>query len=146
MTMDMKRLEAQLTFEEGRKNSAYKDSRGLWTIGIGHHDDKVCEGMVWTDAQIDEAFKWDVAEKFHQIALAFPWYTRLNDARQAVLIEMCFQMGLEKLLGFKNALAAMRDERFHDAYGHMLASDWARETPDRARRMALQMENGEWQS
>lgn len=144
--MDLKRLEHQLTDEEGRRRQAYRDTRGLWTIGIGHHDEHVCEGMEWNDTMIDEVFQRDVAEKCHQASVAFPWFDRLNDARQAVIVCMLFQMGLVKVLEFKNALAAIRDERYHDAAGHMLASAWARQTPGRALRMSRQMEDGEWQS
>lgn len=144
--MDMQRLEAQIAGDEGRKYCSYQDTLGLWTIGIGHHDAQVCEGMQWNDAMIDQVFQADVTEKMHQAASAFPWFIRLNEPRQAVVVEMLFQMGLVKVLGFKNALAAMRDERWHDAAAHMLDSEWAKETPKRARRTAYQMETGEWQS
>lgn len=143
--MDMKMLELQLTDEEDRRHESYPDTEGLWTCGIGHHDATLGPGIVWDDAKIDAVFQADVTEKAHQVAAACPWYIRLSDPRQAVLIEMCFQMGLQGLLGFTNALAAMRDERWHDAAGHMLASKWALQTPARAQRMARQIETGEWQ-
>jgi lysozyme len=46
---------------EGRVYKAYQDIRGIWTIGIGHTGPEVHEGLVWTDQQIDEAFKKDTA-------------------------------------------------------------------------------------
>jgi lysozyme len=141
-------LEAQLEGFEGRECEAYPDpltGAEPWTIGIGHTGPEVCEGLVWTDAQIDAAFTSDVAEATRHCVMQFPWFHRLNDARQAVLIGMCFQMGMGKLLKFAKALGAIRDERWPQAAGEMLDSAWARQTPKRARRLARQMETGEWQ-
>lgn len=46
---------------EGRRNAAYLDSKGIPTIGVGHTGPEVHLGLVWTDAQIDEAFEKDLA-------------------------------------------------------------------------------------
>jgi lysozyme len=43
---------AQLVAREGKKNKAYKDTKGIWTIGVGHTGPEVVEGMVITDQQI----------------------------------------------------------------------------------------------
>ena len=155
--MNLARLEAQLTVEEGRRNDSYLDTRNLWTIGIGHHDDAVGPGMHWDDARIDQVFADDVAEKAQLCAAKLPWYIALSEPRQAVLIEMAFQMGVGRvpkppfdkgsgLLEFQGMLGALRDERFHDAAEHIRSSLWAKQTAERARRMAAQLETGEWQS
>lgn len=144
--MNVDRLRQQLVAEEGRRNASYLDTEGLWTIGIGHHDDKIGPGMIWNDAMVDAVFAEDVAEKVAQIQKALPWFDKIDDVRQAVLVEMCFQMGLNGLLGFTHTLGAFRDQRWNDAAGGMLASKWAKQTPKRAMRMARQVEVGEWQS
>jgi len=77
---------------------------------------------------------------------ALPWLDSLNEPRKAVLIGMAFQMGTAGLLGFKNTLAAIRDQRWANAAALMLRSRWAEQTPARARRMARQIETGEWQA
>jgi lysozyme len=100
---------------------------------------------MWTDAQIDAALDADIIEKTDQCITHFPWFGTLNEPRQAVLIGMCFQMGLNSLLKFKNTLGAMRDERFEDAANGMRTSVWARQTPRRASRLATQMATGAWQ-
>lgn len=46
---------------EDRRHSAYQDTRGIWTIGVGHTGPEVCAGLVWSDAQIDAAFAKDLA-------------------------------------------------------------------------------------
>lgn len=45
---------------EGSKNFAYKDTKGIWTIGVGHTGPEVVAGLRWTQAQIDAALTKDV--------------------------------------------------------------------------------------
>jgi len=135
----------QITSFEGREHKAYQDTLGVWTIGIGHTGPEVHAGLVWTDEQIDAAFEADRREAESQCRAHFPWFDKLNEPRQAALISMCFQMGINRLLGFPKALAAMRDERWPQAAGEMLDSRWKQQTPKRAARLARQIDLGEWQ-
>lgn len=45
---------------EGKRNKAYKDTKGIWTIGVGHTGPEVVQGLVWTDEKIMQVFKEDV--------------------------------------------------------------------------------------
>jgi lysozyme len=54
-------------------------------------------------------------------------------------------MGTEGLLKFVNTLAYVRYGKYEEAAEGMLASKWARQTPERAARMAEQMRSGQWQ-
>lgn len=143
-------LQSMLERDEGREHKAYPDplTHGdPWTIGIGHTGPEVHQGLVWTDAQINDAFAADVAIASDGCAHAFsPWFVNLTEARQAVLIAMAFQMGMHRLGGFVNMLAAVRDGHYATAAEHMRLSLWARQTPKRATRMAYQMEAGDWQA
>lgn len=140
----MSRLRQQLRAEEGVVPHAYQDHLGYWTIGVGRLIDKRKGGRL-RDDEIDLLLDNDIAEKTAEVRAALPWFDRLNEARQAVLIGMAFQMGTEGLLKFRQTLAAIRDERYAHAANLMLQSLWAKQTPARARRMARQMETGEWQ-
>jgi lysozyme len=134
--------------DEGREHKAYPDplTHGApWTIGIGHTGPEVYDGLRWDDAQIDAAFDADVATAERGCLDNLPWFSQLDEVRRAVLIAMCFQMGVRRLLGFVNMLAAVRDEHYAHAAEQMRQSVWARQTPKRALRMALQMETGAWQ-
>lgn len=46
---------------EGIRLEAYPDTRGIWTIGVGHTGPEVHRGLVWTQEQVDDAFWKDVA-------------------------------------------------------------------------------------
>jgi len=50
----------QTKLEEEKRNVAYLDPVGIWTIGYGHTGPEVVEGLVWTDEQCDEALKRDL--------------------------------------------------------------------------------------
>ena len=50
-----------LIAREGKKNKAYKDVKGIWTIGVGHTGPNVCENLAWTDQQIEDALRDDLA-------------------------------------------------------------------------------------
>ena len=140
-------LQTQLIEFEGWKHEAYPDPLTLgdpWTIGVGHCGPEVYRGLKWTDEQITLALAKDIAEKTAQVKKHIPWFDRLNEPRQAVLIGMCFQLGIDGLLGFNRTLGSVRDERWADAANGMRASRWHTQTPRRVDRLAAQMETGEW--
>ena len=141
-------LQAMLEREEGRKCTAYGDpltGAAPWTIGIGHTAPGICNGTTWTDAQVDAAFQADVARATAGcVAKLSPWFGRLNEARQDVLIGMAFQMGVGGLMGFVHTLASVRDGRYAEAAAGIRSSKWGAQTPGRAGRMADQMLTGNW--
>ena len=137
-------VRTQLIAEEGTSHSAYLDTLGVPTIGIGHTGPEVHLGLVWTDDQIAAAFDTDLAQKMAEVSARLPWFSTLNGPRQCVLLQMAYQMGTSGLMGFANTLAAVHDGRWEDAASGMLKSKWAQQTPARANRLAKQMELGEW--
>lgn len=136
-------LALQLEQEEGRRRAAYQDHLGYWTIGVGRLIDERKGGGL-SDAEIDLLLANDIAAKSRAVATALPWSTALSAPRQAVLVQMAFQMGLDGLLGFKNTLAAVQRGDYDAASRGMLESRWATQTPARAYRLAEQMRSGVW--
>ena len=137
-------LKSQLLREEGAESCAYQDSLGYWTIGVGRLIDSRKGGGL-SNEEIDYLLDNDIKAKTREVLLALPWMEKLNDARQAVLIGMAFQMGMKGLLQFKRALGSIEDGHYNKAAAEMMDSAWARQTFGRAARMAKQMETGEWQ-
>jgi lysozyme len=133
----------QLKNEEGSVPHAYQDSLGYWTIGVGRLIDERKGGLLYPD-EIDYLLKNDVKRATAGIEAALPWFHLLDEARQAVLIGMAFQMGVKGLLAFSTTLSHVRVGRYAEAAVAMLESLWARQTPERAARMSKQMETGEW--
>lgn len=50
----------KLSSREGRRKAAYQDSKGIWTIGVGHTGPEVKRGLVISDAEIDRLLEMDV--------------------------------------------------------------------------------------
>lgn len=143
-------LKPMLELLEGRERSVYQDSEGFWTIGVGRLVDERKGGGL-SEVEIDFLLENDIKEKTAAVIAALPWAVSLSEPRMAVLIGMAFQMGIgnaqagKGLLGFRNTLQNIRDGHFANAAENMLRSRWATQTPSRAKRMARQMETGNWQ-
>lgn len=139
-------LRTLLEFEEGRKNKAYKCPNGHWTIGVGHRitsrEFDTYQGVM-TDTEIDDLLGSDIAEA-KASAIKYTWFNRLNDARQAVIISMIFQLGSFGFSRFQNTIKLIAKERYESAADQMLMSLWAKQTPERAKRHAEQFRSGKW--
>jgi hypothetical protein len=62
----------------------------------------------------------------------------------AVLIGMCFQLGLGGLVAFHHTLSAIQQGNYPLAALGMQNSVWARQTPERVSVLSQQMISGEW--
>ena len=51
---------AKLEVREGKRNKAYLDTKGTPTIGVGHTGPEVHLGLVWSDAQVEQALAEDI--------------------------------------------------------------------------------------
>lgn len=144
MKVNKARMTAQLRRDEGTVPHAYRDSEGYWTIGTGRLIDRRKGGGLSTD-EIDYLLSNDIDKHYADLVAALPWVESLDEVRLAALLNMAFQMGVPRLLGFKLTLAAVRDGHYDHAEVLALQSLWAKQTPERARRVARQLASGEWQ-
>ena len=138
----MKLIEQVLLREEGFRRSAYTDSLGFLTIGIG----KLIDAKKGGGISMSEAFfllRNEVGEKEAILRDALPWFSALDEVRQCVLVSMAFQLGTTGLFGFHTTLRAVAERQFDAAAESMLRSRWATQTPARALRMANAMRTGD---
>lgn len=131
---------AQLARDEGYKKELYYDSLNIPTIGIGIN---LKDGL--DDEEIDLLFyhRWD--KTFAELQRSLPWVSTLDEARLGALVNMAFNMGVPRLLQFKETLKALQEHRWVDAKNNALNSIWASQVKGRAVRIAKQFETGEWQ-
>lgn len=125
--------------DEGRRAKLYKDTVGKWTIGIGRNLD----GVGLSEDEIDYLFHNDLRKVTDQLA-TLPFYAKLDEVRQAVLISMCFNLGFAGLKGFVNTLAMIAAGNYQQASAGMLESKWATQVGQRAVRLAAMMRTGQW--
>lgn len=140
----MSNLARQLTGDEGVRACVYQDHLGYWTIGIGRLVDSRKPGAGLRPNEIEFLLANDIEDRVRQLTTRMPWFVRLDEARQGVLLNMSFQLGVAGLFGFKNTLDLVRQGKYAEAADAMLKSKWAEQTPERAKRMADQMRDGQW--
>lgn len=131
-------MEKELERDEGKRNKPYRDTVGKLTIGIGRNlDDR---GL--TDDEIYYILRTDIDLVEGQLDKHLPWWRDLSDARQRVLLNMSFNLGIAGLLGFKNTLAMIKEGKYTAASAAMLLSKWAKQVGSRALRLARMMKDG----
>jgi len=136
-------LPSQLRRDEGVRRSAYQDHLGYWTIGVGRLIDERKGGGL-RDSEIGLLLANDIEDRVRTLTDALPWFAGLDPIRQAVLLNMAFQLGTAGLLAFTTTLTHVRAGRYIEASKAMLQSKWATQTPERAMRLADQMRDGQW--
>lgn len=144
-------LRRHLIKEEGLSLEPYRDSKGYWTIGVGHLIDIRKGGSipVWvqyfpiTEDQAMRILNDDIHLFEWLVMYEFPWFVDLDPVRKVVLISMCFQLGLKGLKSFKKTLHFVERGCYDTASREMLRSKWAAQTPERAYRLSDAMQTGE---
>lgn len=136
--MNRDALRIQLRIDESVKKKPYRDTVGKLTIGVGRNLDDV--GL--RDNEIALMLENDIDETCAALDRALPWWRDMSDARQQVICNMCFNMGIMKLLGFKNTLAAMQRGDYAAAADGMKQSAWHGQVGARADRLIEMMRVG----
>ena len=135
----------QIKRHEGLVLHAYEDSLGYLTIGYGRLIDRAKHGGI-SEAEAEYLLQNDVSIILAALHRNIPFFDSLCVPRQAVLLNMAFQMGIAGLLKFKKTLTLIEMGDYDGAADGMLKSLWAKQTPNRAAEMAQQMRTGKWQS
>jgi lysozyme len=136
-------LEEQLVRDEDEILHAYQDSEGYWTIGVGTLIDARKGGGI-TREESRYLLNNRITRVQAQVRSHLPWTISLDEVRRAVLENMCFNEGIEHLLGFHKMLAAIQVGNWTAAAAEGLHSLWAKEVGDRAHRLMTQLELGQW--
>lgn len=138
--MNIPKLIDQLSIDEGRKPRMYLDTVGKWTIGVGRN---ISDRALFED-EIDLMLKNDIKLIERQLDDNLPWWRQMTEARQNVLANMAFNLGITGLMGFVNTLTFMRSGRYDAAAAGMMSSKWAKQVGRRAERLAAIMRTGEF--
>ncbi len=140
----MEILRDQIKRHEGYRDRVYLDTEGFPTVGYGHHlypGSRISREIAELLLDIDMA---DTAAEFLKI---HPDRIRkLSLARKRVIMNMIFNMGLQRVLAFKKMWAAIDQEDWETAAKEMLDSKWADQVKGRATELAEIMRCGEMPS
>jgi lysozyme len=135
----MDRIKEQLVRHEGLKLKPYRCTAGKLTIGIGRNLDDC--GISQSEAYI--MLINDIMNCEKQLQAKIPdIYNGLDEVRKSVLLNMCFNLGINGLLGFKNTLAFVKAGDWERAANGMLVSRWAKQVGRRAIELSELMRKG----
>lgn len=149
--MNHDRLIVELVADEGLRLKPYVDccgkswkacscaQKGNLTIGVGRNLD--AKGISRGEALL--LLEHDIEEVEVGLDANLSWWRSLSDARQRVLANMGFNLGVPKLLTFKRTLGFVKAGDYAAAAGAMLQSLWARQVKGRAQRLASLMVKGD---
>ena len=132
------KLRALLIKHEGLRLKPYTDTVGKLTIGIGRNlDDRGITN--------DEAFYLffnDVDIAVLDLMRIFPDFSGWTENRRNALIDMMFNIGNTRFLGFKKMIAAIKVDDWTTAANEMRHSKWAEQLPSRVAELADMCEEG----
>ena len=132
-------MEAELIKKhEGYRDSIYYDTVGVPTGGYGH---AFLPGSSLPKDIWDEIFLYD-----YNIAVSdyYSLELDLDPVRRAVIVNMIFNLGISKFLGFRKTLVYVRAGEYEKAAKEMLNSKWAGQVGRRATELAKMMRTGEY--
>jgi lysozyme len=138
--MDIDKVKAQLILDEGEKLTAYWDTTGNLTIGIGHliiPSDKIGVGQTISQEQCDALFAADLQTAIDTCVKApFVPYVKQPEAIQEVLVQICFNEGIYRLEEFVTFLTLLHNHNYSAAANDLEQTLYARQVPDRVSRYA----------
>lgn len=140
------KLLADLIRDEGLRLTAYKDTQGWWTIGIGHLLGKSPRMSSITEREAHALCAVDVEDATTLARQAVPAFDSLDPGRQRALVNMAFNRGdhmLESTTITPAIVAACTNGDWGAVRAAILASEWAAQVKDRATRIAALLMVGE---
>ena len=139
--MDLNIFTKELTLDEGLELKPYQCTANKVTIGIGRNLTDV--GISEEEAQY--LLGNDIREIVSGLNRNFPWWKDMPETAQRGLANMAFNMGMPRLMLFKNMIKCLEEGDFSSAAAEALDSVWASQVGDRSKRVAklfLDAQNG----
>lgn len=153
--MDMNTIIKRLEFHEGMVLTPYLCPTKHKTIGIGHN----VEARPWTDEERKAIGDWEkgitknmaymICRNDVNLCLeklkTLDFWKSLDEERQYALIDLCFQCGFIGLKKFRKMLKALSEKDYETASAECLNSNYAKQAPKRAKRIAHLIKTGVWE-
>lgn len=136
--MNREALIDRLALHEGLRLKPYMDTVGKLTVGIGRNLTDV--GLTAGEARtlcLNDVLNVEAALD-HNV----PWWRNMDETRQQVLAEMCFNLGWPRLAQFQHMLGYLQSGNTSGAAEEMLNSAWAHQVGQRATTLAYAMKTG----
>jgi GH24 family phage-related lysozyme (muramidase) len=151
--MNLQNLLNYIKKHEGFKLSAYKDTKGIWTIGVGFNlqqpgadgllnlanapsSQELISGTQLTDSQVDSLLALTVNSSILSAKKIFNNFNTLSDNQQMVLVDLTFNLGAHTLSQFTTFIGLIEQSKFAEASSDILTTAYAKQVPSRAKENA----------
>lgn len=157
--MDRQKLIADLISDEGLKLFPYICPSGKNTVGVGKNiDDNPLTLTELIYLGIKERKPEDVLNKLKQSGITkgdaiyllendienvekqlinnFSWYEAAPEEVQRAIANLCFNIGISRLLQFKNTLLFLKRKQYEEASVEILKSKWSTQVGLRSKRIS----------
>ena len=138
----MNELVKMLKRHEGVRSKVYMCSANFETIAVGRNISE--SGLGLSPDEIDYLLNNDISRVREELTDEYFWFPALNDARQAAMIDISFNLGATRLRGFVKSLDAMANEKFDLAADEFMNSKWANQVGNRAIEVTDMIRTGQW--
>jgi lysozyme len=139
--MDRDAMERLIAKHEDWRTQTYTDTAGHPTVGVGFNLDRAdapakiaALGLDYqkvrdaeqdlTDAQVHQLFQADLDTAISSAQDLLSNFDNINDDRQAVVVDMVFNLGADKFSQFTNTIDAIENEDWNRAADEMENSKW----------------------
>lgn len=122
---------------EGFRAHPYQDTEGFTTIGYGRNLSQLGISHEEAEMLLDN----DILRCKQELS-PFLWYYGQPPNVRDALVNMCFNLGITKLLGFKRMIAALENKDYTKASIEALDSRWAQQVHQRAVDVATMIREG----
>ena len=142
-------IKSMIIGHEGVRYEPYKDSLGLWTVGVGHliGNGKTLPkdaDRVYSGSEVAEMFQMDYAHH-KKIAERTPGYNEANESGKAAMIDLAFNMG-KWWPKWPNTSKALKEGDFEKAARGLEDSKWYGQVGNRAKTIVSLIESAGDQS
>jgi GH24 family phage-related lysozyme (muramidase) len=139
----IKHLQPVLETHEGKKNHPYQDTKGIWTIGIGHNMSSPlpsdmemalnANGFI-TDEMIAELFSKDMEIAIDSCYKIYPDFDNFPEKVQIALVDIMFNFGLlHWQTAFANTIHLINTKKWDAVEYHLRKSLWYTQVGQRAK-------------
>lgn len=126
--MDITKVRQQIIKSEGWERFPYKCPANKLTIGVGHN----IEDRGLSDAVIGFILDEDIDICISELRGSLSFWDDLPDPVQEALIDLCFNLGISRLMQFRMTLKHLKDGAWDLAATELLNSRYAAQLPRRA--------------
>jgi lysozyme len=137
----IEQLRQQLISDEGLKLTPYQDQFGNWTVGVGH---LITDGnrSPINIQRANELLIGDINTVLNDCE-GQVWYNACDTQdRQCALLNLCFNIGIDKLREFHTFLGLVAQKKWAEAAEDLRHTLWYTQVRHRAERIAFAIEKG----